>query len=113
VYRRRERRVKAKQRGERIGSKLQERLWIGGLEAVPRIESLGVSHRFLPTVLCVTPSRCRYFRDQPLLHPNVTDQHLIVWYFEDWLKKYFFSYLQILEVSHQTLCFLTSGSSFF
>ncbi|KAI9450958.1 CBF-domain-containing protein [Russula earlei] len=41
--------------------------------------------------------KLRYFRDQPLLHPDVTDQHLIVWYFEDWLKKYFFSYLQILE----------------
>ncbi|KAI9460350.1 hypothetical protein F5148DRAFT_260657 [Russula earlei] len=39
--------------------------------------------------------KLRYFRDQPL-HPDVTDQLLIVWYFEDWLKKYF-SYLQILE----------------
>lgn len=45
------------------------------------------------------PSRkLRYFRDQPLLHPSVTDQHLIAWYFEDWLKKYFFAILQILEV---------------
>lgn len=41
--------------------------------------------------------KLRYFRDQPLLHPDVTDQHLVIWYFEDWLKKYFFSYLQILE----------------
>jgi ribosome biogenesis protein MAK21 len=41
----------------------------------------------------------RYFRDQSLLHPSVTDQHLLLWYFEDWLKKYFFSTLQILEVS--------------
>lgn len=40
----------------------------------------------------------RYFRDQPLLHPDVTDEILLVWYFEDWLKKYFFSVLQILEV---------------
>ena len=40
----------------------------------------------------------RYFRDQPLNHPKRTDQHLVVWYFEDWLKKYFFSVLQILEV---------------
>jgi ribosome biogenesis protein MAK21 len=37
-------------------------------------------------------------RDQPLTHPSVTDQHLLLWYFEDWLKKYFFSILQILEV---------------
>ncbi|KAF9062024.1 CBF/Mak21 family-domain-containing protein [Rhodocollybia butyracea] len=41
--------------------------------------------------------KLKYFRDQPLLHPDVTDQHLVVWYFEDWLKKYFFSILQILE----------------
>ncbi|KAF8888403.1 CBF/Mak21 family-domain-containing protein [Gymnopilus junonius] len=38
-----------------------------------------------------------YFRDQPLLHADVTDEVLLVWYFEDWLKKYFFSVLQILE----------------
>ncbi|KAH7920324.1 CBF-domain-containing protein [Leucogyrophana mollusca] len=44
------------------------------------------------------PSRkLKYFRDQPLLHPSVTDQHLLVWYFEDWLKKFFFSVLQTLE----------------
>ncbi|KAH9946569.1 CBF-domain-containing protein [Amylocystis lapponica] len=42
--------------------------------------------------------KLRYFRDQPLLlHPSVTDQHLVIWYFEDWLKKYFFTILQILE----------------
>jgi ribosome biogenesis protein MAK21 len=39
-------------------------------------------------------------RDQPLSHPSVTDQHLLLWYFEDWLKKYFFSILQILEVRY-------------
>jgi hypothetical protein len=42
----------------------------------------------------------RYMRDQPLSHPSVTDQHLLLWYFEDWLKKYFFSILQILEVRY-------------
>ncbi|KAJ6500610.1 CBF/Mak21 family-domain-containing protein [Mycena sanguinolenta] len=41
--------------------------------------------------------KLKYMRDQPLSHPSVTDQHLLVWYFEDWLKKYFFSVLQILE----------------
>ncbi|KAL1742994.1 CBF/Mak21 family-domain-containing protein [Schizophyllum fasciatum] len=41
--------------------------------------------------------KLKYFRDQPLAHPDVTDEHLIVWHFEDWLKKYFFSILQILE----------------
>ena len=59
----------------------------------------------------------RYFRDQPLLHPDRTDSHLLVWYFEDWLKKYFFSMLQILEtfsldplpyVRTQTLAFLAT-----
>ncbi|CAA7270811.1 unnamed protein product [Cyclocybe aegerita] len=38
-----------------------------------------------------------YFRDQPLLHPGVTDGYFVVWYFEDWFKKYFFSVLQILD----------------
>jgi hypothetical protein len=57
-------------------------------------------------------SRRRYFRDQPLLHPDVTDQHLIIWYFEDWLKNYFFSYLQILEVSQESLFCLARYSSF-
>ncbi|KAJ7460928.1 CBF/Mak21 family-domain-containing protein [Mycena galericulata] len=41
--------------------------------------------------------KLKYMRDQPLSHPSVTDQHLLLWYFEDWLKKYFFSVLQILE----------------
>ncbi|KAF8493588.1 CBF/Mak21 family-domain-containing protein [Gautieria morchelliformis] len=45
-----------------------------------------------------TPDRkLRYFRDQLLTHPDVTDQHLLLWYFEDWLKKYFFAILQLLE----------------
>ncbi|KAI0683975.1 CBF/Mak21 family-domain-containing protein [Cytidiella melzeri] len=61
--------------------------------------------------------KLRYFRDQPLLHPSVTDQHLISWYFEDWLKKYFFAVLQILEtysldplpyVRTQALSFITT-----
>ncbi|KAK0481504.1 CBF/Mak21 family-domain-containing protein [Armillaria novae-zelandiae] len=42
--------------------------------------------------------KLKYFRDRPLRHPSVTDQHLLLWYFEDWLKKYFFSVLQILEM---------------
>ncbi|KAF8311673.1 CBF/Mak21 family-domain-containing protein [Cantharellus anzutake] len=41
--------------------------------------------------------KLKYFVDQPLTHPEVTDAHLTYWYFEDWLKKYFFSILQILE----------------
>ncbi|PFH49158.1 hypothetical protein AMATHDRAFT_5130 [Amanita thiersii Skay4041] len=42
--------------------------------------------------------KLKYFRDQPLSHPSVTDKHLLAWYFEDWLKKFFFSILQILEI---------------
>ncbi|KAJ1306210.1 hypothetical protein OPQ81_010918 [Rhizoctonia solani] len=41
--------------------------------------------------------KLRYFRDQPVTSPDITDAHLIVWHFEDWLKKYFFSILQLLE----------------
>ncbi|KAG6841522.1 hypothetical protein C0991_010136 [Blastosporella zonata] len=41
--------------------------------------------------------KLKYFRDQPLNHPDVTDHILLAWFFEDWLKKYFFSVLQILE----------------
>ncbi|KAH9475490.1 Ribosome biogenesis protein NOC1 [Psilocybe cubensis] len=41
--------------------------------------------------------KLKYFRDQPLLHPGVTDEYLLLWHFEDWLKKYFFSVLQVLE----------------
>ena len=40
----------------------------------------------------------RYFRDQPLASSEITDEYLVLWYFEDWLKKYFFAVLQILEV---------------
>lgn len=39
----------------------------------------------------------RYFRDQPLTNLDIKDEQLLAWYFEDWLKKYFFSVLQILE----------------
>ncbi|EPQ53171.1 CBF-domain-containing protein [Gloeophyllum trabeum ATCC 11539] len=41
--------------------------------------------------------KLKHFRDQPLLHPAVTDTHLVLWHFEDYLKKFFFSFLQILE----------------
>jgi len=56
-------------------------------------------HRWVPDL----PFGCRYFRDQPLTHPDVTEQHLVLWYFEDWLKKYFFAILQLLEVLLFTL----------
>ncbi|KAI0819759.1 CBF/Mak21 family-domain-containing protein [Trametes gibbosa] len=61
--------------------------------------------------------KLKYFRDQPLLHPDASDAHLVLWHFEDWLKKFFFSILQILEtfsldpltyVRTQTLAFLAT-----
>lgn len=52
--------------------------------------------------------KLKYFADQPLLaHPDVTDRHLLVYAFEDFLKKFFFNVLQILEVlSHDTLAYV-------
>ncbi|OCB86684.1 CBF-domain-containing protein [Sanghuangporus baumii] len=41
--------------------------------------------------------KLKYFVDQPLNHPGVTDKYLLLWYFEDWLKKYFYTILQTLE----------------
>jgi len=32
-----------------------------------------------------------------LTNRNIDDEQLLAWYFEDWLKKYFFSVLQVLE----------------
>jgi len=61
--------------------------------------------------------KLRYFRDQPLLHPDVTDAHLALWAYEDWLKKWFFDVLGVLEtysldslpyVRTQTLAFITT-----
>lgn len=50
----------------------------------------------------------RYFADQPLLaHPQLTDRHLLVFAFEDWLKKWFFNLLQVLEtLSHDQLPYI-------
>ncbi len=74
--------------------------WVGG--GVPNRKLRGVSLTS-PIIYAFLESRPRYFRDQALLHSDVTDQHLVIWYFEDWLKKYFFSYLQILEVPQEPL----------
>jgi hypothetical protein len=34
-----------------------------------------------------------------LSHPDLTDRHLLVFAFEDYLKRWFFNLLQVLEVS--------------
>ncbi|KAI8834319.1 CBF/Mak21 family-domain-containing protein [Chytridium lagenaria] len=41
--------------------------------------------------------RLRYFRDHPLKATGVTPTHLLLWYFEDALKKLYFEFLNILE----------------
>ena len=51
-------------------------------------------------MMLVLMSDPRYFADQPLLaHHDLTDRHLLVFAFEDYLKKWFFNLLQVLEVS--------------
>lgn len=48
----------------------------------------------------VLPDRkLRWFKHQPGLSTFASPEWLIVWAFEDWLKQYFFSLVQILEVS--------------
>ncbi|KAL1914740.1 uncharacterized protein VTP21DRAFT_7998 [Calcarisporiella thermophila] len=53
----------------------------------------------------VLPDRkLKYFRDQPLTDPKVAPTHLIMWAFEDFLKKQYFELLQIIELlSHDPL----------
>lgn len=47
----------------------------------------------------VLPNRkLRWFKNQPGLSTFSSPEWLIVWAFEDWLKQYFFSLIQILEV---------------
>jgi hypothetical protein len=41
-----------------------------------------------------------------LTHPGATDAHLTLWAFEDWLKKYFYTLLQVLEVRNGVTCSL-------
>lgn len=83
----------------------------GGSAAVRPTANSGVyAHRTLgvPDLMC-----SRYFRDQPLLHPRASDDYLLAWHFEDWLKKYFFAILQILEVCHLASLRVPSHSSFY
>ncbi|RKP26604.1 CBF/Mak21 family-domain-containing protein [Syncephalis pseudoplumigaleata] len=45
-----------------------------------------------------------YFQDQPIHHPNATPKHLALWWFEDYLKKYYYEFLQVIEeLSHDPL----------
>ncbi|KAJ2959837.1 hypothetical protein NQZ79_g4760 [Umbelopsis isabellina] len=69
-------------------------------EAVQAITSL--KDLFIGSVL---PDRkLIYFRDRPLWDKGIKDEHLIVWAYEDFLKKYYFEFLQTIEaLSHDTL----------
>lgn len=69
--------------------------WVGGGGAPDR--KLRCVLSVLLPVDVPTRHHTRYFRDQPLTSPKIDDEQLLAWYFEDWLKKYFFSILQILE----------------
>ncbi|KAF9934002.1 hypothetical protein FBU30_003720 [Linnemannia zychae] len=63
-------------------------------EAVKSIESL--KDLFIGGML---PDRkLKYFQDRPLTHPNATNEHLIMWIFEDYLKKTFWKFVQLLKI---------------
>lgn len=48
---------------------------------------------------CVCVCCCdRFFHEQPLMHKEVTDDHLVHWYFEDQLKAKYDEFVQALEV---------------
>jgi len=40
----------------------------------------------------------RYFKDHDVTNSSVTPKHLILWYYEDSLKKLYFEFIQALEV---------------
>lgn len=59
----------------------------------------------------VLPDRkLKAFKNQPITN-NTNPKVLIIWAFEDWLKQYFFSLIQILEVlSHDTVSYVRSNT---
>eukprot|EP00842_Homolaphlyctis_polyrhiza_P005964 jgi/Hompol1/6369/HPOL_004958-RA len=58
----------------------------------------------------VLPDRkLKYFVDQPVLSKIATPVHMIVWYFEDVLKKAYFDFIQLLEeLAHDLLSHVKS-----
>ncbi|KAG0041155.1 hypothetical protein BGZ83_002235 [Gryganskiella cystojenkinii] len=63
-------------------------------ESVKAIESL--KDLFIGGML---PDRkLKYFQDRPLTHPDATNEHLIMWIFEDYLKKAFWKFVQLLKI---------------
>ncbi|KAF9198465.1 hypothetical protein BGZ49_000714, partial [Haplosporangium sp. Z 27] len=63
-------------------------------EAVKSIESL--KDLFIGGML---PDRkLKYFQDRPLTHHDATNEHLIMWIFEDYMKKTFWKFVQLLKI---------------
>ncbi|KAI9332947.1 CBF/Mak21 family-domain-containing protein, partial [Obelidium mucronatum] len=62
------------------------------LVAVDAVKDLLTSGGMLPDT-----RKLKYFRDQGVLNQGVQPIHLIVWYFEDSLKRVYFEFLQLIE----------------
>ncbi|KAI9359205.1 CBF/Mak21 family-domain-containing protein [Zopfochytrium polystomum] len=76
--------------------------------AVDALKDLIIGGSLLPDV------RLKYFRDRPLFSSDVTERHLIMWYFEDQLKKLYFEFLQLLEeLSKDPLSYVKSKALFY
>lgn len=67
----------------------------GRNEAVMAVTSL----KDLLTGSVLPDRKLIYFADRPLAAEQVTDVHLMVWVFEDHLKKTFLEYIQLIEAS--------------
>lgn len=52
--------------------------------------------------------KLKFFEDQPLSGANVTQRHIVLWYFEDYLKKAFYNFLLLSEVPYTTTPHLTN-----
>lgn len=77
-------------------------------EALLAVDS--IKDLFVDTLL-PNDRKLKYFRDQPLADEEVLPRHLVVWYYEDELKKSYFAYIQILEqLAKDALLFVRSKS---
>jgi ribosome biogenesis protein MAK21 len=47
--------------------------------------------------------KLKYFSDQPFSATKCTSMHLVLWYFEDLLKKFYYRFIQLLEVRFSTV----------
>ncbi|KAF9973347.1 hypothetical protein BGZ73_003424 [Actinomortierella ambigua] len=66
----------------------------GRTEALKSMESL--KDMFINGLL---PDRkLKYFQDRTLTHPKATNEHLMMWLFEDYIKKTFWKFVQLLKI---------------